>query len=59
MAVTLEELKERIANHLDEATILEVLQITTEELVERFEDKIYDRYDTLVGDLFDEEEAES
>lgn len=59
MATTLEELKERIANRLDEATIIETLQITAEELVERFEDKIDDRFDRLCADLFSEEDEDT
>lgn len=53
MAILLEELKERMANRLDEGTILEILQITAEELVERFEDKIDDRFTELCSELFD------
>jgi len=57
MAVTLEELKERISNRLDESTILEILEINSNDLVERFEDKIDDRFGRLVNDLFSEEET--
>ena len=61
MAVTLEELKERMKNRLDEITLLEVLDIKAEDIVERFEDKIDERYDTLVGDFSsgDEEEEDT
>jgi hypothetical protein len=57
MAVTLEELSQRIAERLDEETILEVLEIDSFELVAQFKDKIDERYDRLVADLFTEEET--
>jgi len=36
---------------LDEITLLEVLDITSEELIERFADKIEDRFEDLERDL--------
>ena len=38
--LTLDELLERIASRYDEVTIMEVLEITSEDLVERFADKV-------------------
>ncbi len=38
---------------LDEITLLEVLNISSEELVERFADKIEDKFDELETDLDD------
>jgi hypothetical protein len=38
---------------LDEITLLEVLNISSEELVERFADKIEDKFDELEIDLDD------
>lgn len=55
MALTLEELKARLAL-IDEVSILEVLEITAQELVERFEDKVETNYDALSEDLEEEEE---
>lgn len=46
MEVTLEELKERLAS-LDEITLMEILDIHSDELVEAFEDKIEDNIDKL------------
>lgn len=46
---TLEELKERLKRY-DEVTILELLDINTEEIIERFEDKIEERFDKLAED---------
>jgi hypothetical protein len=38
---------------LDEITLLEVLEITSEELVERFIDKVENKYDQLEKELDD------
>ena len=44
--LTLDELKERLSN-FDEVTLLEVLDIHSDELVEAFEDRIEDNIDKL------------
>lgn len=44
MALTLEEIKERL-KRLDELTLLELLEVSSEELVERFDDIIEDNYE--------------
>lgn len=41
--------------HLDEITLLEVLNISSEEIVERFSDVIEDQYEWLAKELEDEE----
>ena len=46
MELTLEELKERLAG-LDEVTLMEILDIHSDELVEAFEDKIEENIDKL------------
>lgn len=46
MSLTLEELKERLAS-LDEVTLMEILDIHSDELVEAFEDKIEEEQDKL------------
>ncbi len=46
MELTLEELKERLAG-LDEITLMEVLDIHSDELVEAFEDRIEDNINKL------------
>ncbi len=38
--LTLDEILERVAARYDEVTIMEALEITAEELVERFSDKV-------------------
>lgn len=46
MEVTLEELKERLAG-LDEVTLMEILDIHSDELVEAFEGRIEENIDKL------------
>jgi hypothetical protein len=54
---TLEELKERLAQ-LDELTILELLDVTSEELVEFLSDQIEYKYDQLIEYLSEPDEEE-
>ena len=49
-----EELKEKLKK-VDEVTLIEQLEITSDEIVDRFEDKIEDRLDKF-NDEFGEEE---
>ena len=46
MSLTLDELKERLAG-LDEVTLMEILDIHSDELVEAFADKIEEEQDKL------------
>lgn len=46
MSLTLDELKERLSS-LDEITLMELLDIHSDELVEAFEDKIEEEQDKL------------
>jgi hypothetical protein len=41
--------------HLDEVTLLEVLDIASEDIVDRFEDLIEDNYEDLAEELADED----
>lgn len=50
MTMTLEELKERLKRE-PELTLLEVLNISSEELVDRFADVIEDKQEQLRNDL--------
>lgn len=52
MPLTLTDVMSKI-KQLDEITVLEVLEITSEELVERFVDKIEERYEDLERELHD------
>lgn len=50
MSLTLEEVKERLAM-LDEITLMELLDIHSDELVEAFEEKIEDNIDKLAKEV--------
>jgi hypothetical protein len=54
--LTLEELAARVAERVDEITILELLDINAEELVARFMDKLEGQYDNLIEEYDDEEQ---
>lgn len=58
MSLTLEEIKEHILKNYDPDDLLEALEITSEELLDRFEDKLINRLDEFEEDLTDEEEDE-
>jgi len=49
---TLEDIKDKL-KQLDEVTLMEVLEVTSEDLVERFLDRIEQKEDTLEIDLDD------
>jgi hypothetical protein len=57
MAMTLEELKEKLVLHLDEELTCELLSITTYDLVEAFERRIIRNFDRIAED-FDDDETE-
>lgn len=54
MPLTFEEVKERLTK-VDEVSLLEVLNISSEDLVERFQDIIEKKLDDLIEELQDEE----
>ena len=49
---TLEELKEWLAHNVDEVTLIEDLQLSSDRLVELLHDVIDEQYESLV-DLYD------
>jgi hypothetical protein len=49
--LTIPELKEKIIEQIDEVTLIDLLGITTEDLVIAFIDKIEDKYDLLCVEL--------
>ena len=55
MSLTLEEVKERLLKTLDPDDLLEALQITSEQLLDRFEDKLINRLDVFEEELEEEE----
>jgi hypothetical protein len=52
--LVLSEIMELLAERYDEVTLLELLDINSEELVERFSDKIEQRYEKLQQELDEE-----
>ena len=57
MALTLEELKEKLKT-VDEVTLLEKLEIYSDDIVDRFSDKVEDCLEELLAEFEDEEEHE-
>ena len=53
MTLTLQELKERIAQYYDVVTLCEILQITEEELLDRFEDRVFEHIEELQEEMYD------
>ena len=58
MSLTMDEIKERILRLYDPDDLLEALEISAEELLDRFEDKLINRLDTFEEELQVEEEDE-
>jgi hypothetical protein len=54
MSLTLEEVKERLLKTFDPDDLLEALQITSEEILDRFEDKLINRLDVFEEELEEE-----
>lgn len=51
MSLTVDELKEKLAEQLDEVTLLEVLGVNTFDIVEAFNDVIEEKYEKLIGEV--------
>ena len=51
--LTIEELKDRLKRY-DEIILLELLDLTAEDIIERFTDVIEDRYDLLIKEETEE-----
>jgi hypothetical protein len=56
MSLTLEEIKERLLHLYDPDDLIEALQISAEDILDRFEDKLIRKLDEFQDDL--EEESE-
>jgi hypothetical protein len=50
MNITFEELKEKL-QRVDEVTLLELLEIRTDDIIERFEDYIEDKQEQLLKEI--------
>lgn len=55
MTMTTKDLKDKLIQ-LDEISVMELLDLSSEDLVDRFEDKIQSRADYLESELHDEYE---
>ena len=55
MSLTLEEIKDRLLRLYDPDDLLEALQISSEELLDRFEDNLLKRLDEFQEELEEEE----
>lgn len=49
--VTLEELKEKLADQLDEVTLIDLLGVDTYDIVEAFHDLIEEKYSKLLKEV--------
>ena len=49
---TLEDMKDKL-KQLDEVTLMETLEITSEDLVDRFIDRIEEKFETLESEVDD------
>jgi len=54
MSLTLEEVKERLWDTFAPDDLLETLQITSEQILDRFEDKLINRLDVFEQELEEE-----
>lgn len=50
--LTLNELKEKIIQQIDEVDFVDLLNLTTEDLVNAFEDKIIDNQEKIINELY-------
>ncbi|MEM4379920.1 MAG: hypothetical protein QXL01_04450 [Thermoplasmatales archaeon] len=57
MITTTNDLVERL-KLLDEVTLIEILDLRSEEIVDRFADVILDRFDEIASQLDDDDEEE-
>jgi|TARA_Y100000004_G_C8809394_1_gene366974 hypothetical protein len=56
MSLTLEEIKERLLHLYDPDDLIEALQISAEDILDRFEDKLLRKLDEFQEDLEDASE---
>jgi hypothetical protein len=54
--MTFKDLCDRLAARLDEITLMELLDISSEDLVQKFADRIEENYDYLISELEEFEE---
>ena len=56
MILTLEELCQSLKSQVDEVSLLEVLGISAEDIVDRFRDKVEERFEQLSHEFDSEDE---
>ena len=56
MSLTIYDVQDRLKG-IDELSLLEILNIDSEEIVEKFIDKIEDQFDKIVKELEDEDQS--
>ena len=56
--LTSQDVRERL-KQLGETDLLEILEISSEDIVDRFDDKIEEREDYFISDLENEEESDN
>lgn len=56
MSLTIYDLQDRLRG-IDELSLLEILNIDSSEIVEKFLDKIEDNFDKLITEFEDEDES--
>jgi len=54
--LTLDELRDKLLDQYDPDDLIELLQISAEELLDRFEDKLINRFETLQDEFLEEVE---
>jgi hypothetical protein len=54
MSLTLEELKEKLMENYDPDDLLEFLELSSEEILDRFEDKVIRRFEQLEQEFIEE-----
>ena len=59
MSLTMDEIKERILRVYDPDDLVDALEISADELMDLFEDKLINRLDRFEEELEDEEEDEN
>lgn len=57
MELLLSELKDKLLQQMNEEDVLEVLNISVEDLLNAFEDRIEEKYEFLIGQISNDDDA--
>lgn len=49
--LTIDEMKEKLVEQVDEVTLIDWLEVNAEDIVNAFEDRVVTNYDKLLGEL--------